>query len=253
MYQSLLLEQREGVAVLTLNLPDKRNAMLPEMTVEFPQAIEDVRHDPGVKALIITGSGSVFSAGGDLNMLKRMLDQSAEDNRREMGDFYRAYLSVLKVDVPVIAAMNGHAIGAGACFPLACDIRILAENARMGYSFLNLGLHPGMASTYLLPLIVGIEYATDLLTTGRIVTAQEALSMRLVGRVVPPDKVVEEAMSIARMMAEKPASSLRMAKRALVRPKLEGLEAALDYEANAQMISYGSEEMRSAVENALKR
>ena len=252
-YQSLLLEQQEGIAVLTLNLPDKRNAMLPEMTEEFPRVLEEVRHDPEVKALIITGAGSVFCAGGDLNMLHRMLGQAPEQNRREMGDFYRAYLSVIKVDVPVIAAMNGHAIGAGACFPLACDIRILAENARMGFSFLNLGLHPGMASTHLLPPIVGSDYATELLTTGRLVTAQEALAMRLVTRVVPQEKVMEEAMSIAKQMAEKPASSLRMAKRALARPKIEGLEEALDYEANAQMISFGSTEMRTAVENALRR
>ncbi len=245
-YQALRLERREGVALLTLNRPERRNAVTPELTQELPRALDEIRRDGEARALVITGTGSVFCAGGDLAMLGRMLEQPPEQNRREMGAFYRTYLDVLNLDVPAIAALNGHAVGAGAAFTLGCDIRLIAAGATIGFTFLNLGLHPGMGTTHLLPQVVGSAHAAELIFTGRMVGAEEALAMGLVSRIVPPDRLLDEALALAAEMAAKPPSGVRMAKRALARPKIEGLEAALDYEAAAQMTSYASPEMREA-------
>lgn len=253
MYSVLTLEKKDGIGILTLNNPEKRNAMLPQLTKEFPEAIEQVRNDPEIKVLVITGTGKAFCAGGDLEMLQDKMGQSPEQNRREMCDFYRAYLSVLNLDVPTIAAINGHAIGAGLSFTLGCDIRLVAEHAKMGVTFLNLGLHPGMGTTHLLPQIVGSAHASDLILTGRLIKADEAKEMGLVSRVLPSESLLEEAINIASQVASKSASGTRMAKRALVRSKLEGLDAALDYEATAQMSSYSSVEMENALQVLIKK
>ena len=243
----LRLERQDAVAVITLDNPSKRNAMTPELTAEFPRAIEAVRADDAIRALVLANTGSAFCAGGDLDMIAEQLDWAPERNRRFMNDFYRAYLSVLKVDVPVIAAMNGHAIGAGMSMALGCDLRLAAETARFGFTYLNLGLHPGMGTTHLLPLVAGHAVAADLMLSGRLVDAGEALRLGLVNSVLPGDQVLEAALAAARDMAAKSPSAVRMAKRAIVQPKLEGLEAALDYEAMAQMDSFASAEMRAAI------
>lgn len=247
MFSTLELQRHDGVAVLTLDNPDKRNAMTAELTDEFPRAIKEVREDADVRALVLTNSGGVFCAGGDLRTLETQLDWTPEQNRRFMRDFYRAYLSVLHVDVPTIAALNGHAIGAGLAMTLGCDLRFASAQARFGVTFLNLGLHPGMGTTHLLPRAVGYAHAADLILTCRMVDADEALRIGLVSRVLPADQLAETALATAREIAARPASPVRMAKRALVRQKLDGLEAALDYEAMAQMGSFSSPEMRRAI------
>jgi len=247
MFSTLKLEQSDGVAVLTLDNPEKRNAMTPELTEEFPRAVDEIRKDSGVRALVLTNTGTTFCAGGDLRTLEAQLDWTPEENRRFMGDFYRAYLSILRVDVPTIAALNGHAIGAGLAMALGCDLRFASEQAKLGVTFLNLGLHPGMGTTHLLPRAVGYANAADLIFTCRMVDADEALRMGLVSRVLPADGLLEAALATAREIAAKPASGMRMAKRALVQQKLAGLEAALDHEATAQMSSFNSDEMRQAI------
>ena len=247
-YETLRLDGRDGVAVLILNQPEKRNAMTPDLTHEYAVALDEVARRPEWRALVITGAGPAFCAGGDLAMLERMLRQGPDDNRREMGAFYRTWLAPLRLDLPSIAAINGHAIGAGAAFTLGCDLRLLAEGARIGFNFLNLGLHPGMGATHLLPQTVGVATAADLLLTGRLASADEALALGLVNEVLPREGLLDRALALAAEIAAKPPGALRMTRRALVRPKLEGLEAALDYEATAQAHSYASAEMRAAFE-----
>src|SRR5919199_4566572 len=190
MYTTLQLERDAGIGVLTLNVPDKRNAMSEEMAGEFPDAVAKLRKDPDVRVVIVTGSGPAFSAGGDTAMLQQHLAWTPEDNRRFMSDYYRAYLSILHLEVPTIAAINGHAIGAGLSMALGCDIRVAAEDAKLGVTYLNLGLHPGMGTTYLLPQTVGYAHAADLIFTGRVVTAHEAQAIGLVSRVVPLEQLM---------------------------------------------------------------
>lgn len=220
---------------------------------DYATAIAELQNDASVRAVVLTGNGPAFSAGGDLDMLERQLSWSAEENRRHMARFYRAYLSALHLDVPTICAIQGDAIGAGLSFTLSYDIRIAAESARLGVTYLNLGLHPGMGTMHLLPCVVGDGLAAELILTGALISGTEAARIGLVNRVVPADRVRETAMDQARAIASKPASPMRMAKRALAQRKLNGLEAALDYEAAAQMSSFASAEMRAIVEGIRRR
>ena len=246
-YEALTLDWREGVATLTLCRPEKRNAMTPALTRDFAAALAAIRAEPTIRALIIAATGPVFCAGGDLAMLERMTGRTPAENYREMRAFYMHYLELLHLDIPTIAAIGGHAVGAGAALALACDIRILATEARFSFPFLALGLHPGMGTTHLLPIVAGASLAADLLLSGRRVAADEALTQGLVSRVLPADEVEAAALALATELAGRPVAATRMAKRALVRPKLDGLDAALDYEATAQAHSYASSEMRAAL------
>ncbi len=253
MSEAVRLERRGAVALLTFNLPEKRNAMTAELTAAFAARLGEVRTAPDVNVLVLTGQGQAFCAGGDLAMLQRMAGRDPEANRREMGAFYRLYLGLVELDIPTIAAINGAAVGAGLSVALACDLRLCAVGARLAVSFLNLGLHPGMATTHLLPLLVGHARAAELCFTGRAITADEALAIGLVNRVLPPEELLPAALALANEIAAKPAAATRMTKRALARPILQGLEAALDYEAMAQAHSYASPELRERVARMLER
>jgi enoyl-CoA hydratase len=246
-FKTLTFHQEDGIMTVALNVPEKRNAMIDEMTREFPRAVRLLRRDESIRVVVLTGAGSVFCAGGSISMLEERLDREPEENRRFMGDFYRAYLSILDLDVPTIAALNGHAIGAGLALALGCDMRFAAEGAKFGVTFLNLGLHPGMGTTYLLPQTVGYANAADLFFTGRLATAREAKEMGLISRILSQEELMPASIAVAKEIATKPPSMVRMAKRALMRQKLANLESALDYEAIAQMGAYASPEMREAI------
>lgn len=253
MYNTITLTREDAVAVLTLNLPEKRNPMTTEMAEEFHAAITAVSHMEEVGALVLAANGKAFSGGGDYTMLENGVARTPEQNRRVVGGFYHHFLSILHLDIPTIAAIQGAAIGAGLSLTLTCDMRIAAENAKMGAVFVNLGLHPGMATTHLLPAVMGATRATDLILTGRLVTGQEAFEMGLVNRVTAREEVLPEALKIAHDLAAKPKSAVRMAKRALNRAKLNGLEAALDYELSAQMTSFASPELKEALATLQKK
>lgn len=250
--EAVPLTRRPGVATMTLNIPEKRNAMVPALTAGFGARLAEVRQDPDLKVLILTGAGDAFCAGGDLAMLSRMAGSDPESNRREMGAFYRNYLALLDLDMPVIAAVNGSAIGAGLSLAMACDIRLCAAGAKLSAGFLNLGLHPGMGTTHLLPALIGYPRAAELVFTGRAVAAEEAAAMGLVNRVVEAEQLLAEANAMADAIAAKSAAGLRMAKRAMMRGLLHGLEAALDYEATAQGHSYASAELQQALDRLIR-
>jgi enoyl-CoA hydratase len=201
----------DGVALLTLDNPDQRNAMSAAMTASWMGAIEEVRADPTVRVVVVTGEGRAFSSGGDTSWIASDPDASTDDLRSRMLPFYRAWLSVRSLEVPTIAAVNGAAIGAGLCLALACDVRYAASSARLGVPFVRLGMHPGMAATWLLPEAVGLAAARDLLLTGRTVDADEALRVGLVSQIADP--VLERALETARDLAAKSPVALGLAKR----------------------------------------
>src|SRR6478672_9027137 len=170
----------DGVVLLTLDNPDMRNAMSDEMTASWVAAIDAIAADPSVRAVVVTGEGSAFCSGGNTSWIASEPDASVDRLRGRMLPFYRSWLSIRSLEVPTIAAINGPAIGAGLCLALACDIRYAAASARLGAPFVRLGMHPGMAATWLLPEAVGPAAARDLLLTGRTVDADEALRLGLV-------------------------------------------------------------------------
>ena len=188
------------------------------MTASWVAAIEDLRDDRSVRAVVVTGEGPAFCSGGDTSWIVSEPDATVDALRTRMVAFYRAWLSIRSLEVPTIAAVNGAAIGAGLCLALACDIRYAARSARLGAPFVRLGMHPGMAATWLLPEAIGLAAARDLLLTGRTVDADEALRLGLVSRVVDDasfrDEVLAGAAAIAATAPDRqPAHQARARRR----------------------------------------
>ena len=180
--------------------------------------MDELAADRGVRAVVVTGAGSAFCSGGDTSWIASEPDATVDELRTRMIAFYRAWLSVRRLEVPTIAAVNGPAIGAGLCLALACDLRYAAQGARLGVPFVRLGMHAGMAATYLLPNVVGEAHARDLLLTGRTVDADEALRLGLVSGVLPADTFLDGVLEVAAGIAAhgpggQPADHARAARR----------------------------------------
>jgi enoyl-CoA hydratase/carnithine racemase len=248
-----VLLQREGhIATLTLNVPDKRNAMSSEMTDAFPEAIANLRAMEDVRAVIVTGAGSAFCAGGDLDFLHTG-ERLVHTLRDKMTDFYPRFLTLLDVDVPTIAAINGPAIGAGMCLALMCDLRVAASDAPLGMTFVRIGLHPGMMATALLSRAVSQTWAAELLYTGRIVTGAEALHMGLVNRAVAPERVHGEARAIAEQVAANAPIALRYIKEGLRLAFREAADQASAWESFAQPVTMATEDVQEGLRAVRER
>lgn len=235
-----------GVAMLVLDLPEMRNAMSDEMTASWVRAVDHLAGDPTVRVVVVTGEGSAFCSGGNTGWLASEPNATVDQLRSRMQPFYRAWLSIRRLEVPTIAAINGPAIGAGLAVALACDIRYAARGARMGVPFVRLGLHPGMATTYLLPDVVGPSAARDLLLTGRLVDADEALGLGLVSRVIDADGFRDEVVATAAEVAATAPIATKLTKTALARGHAS-LEACLDWEAVAQPVTMATDDLQEGI------
>lgn len=216
-------EHDGAIGVVTLDRPANRNSMTAELLDAFVAALAAARAVTDLRCLIITGSGPCFSAGADFRAIVQRDDgaRPLAPHERSLA-MYQPFLSVLDVEVPVIGALNGHAVGGGFGLALCCDLRIGAHEGRYGANFARLGLHPGMAITHLLPRLVGVARAADLLFTGRLVDGVEAHAMGLLGEVVPASDVLPRARAVAELIAANAPGAVRTIKRALGR----GLAAA---------------------------
>jgi enoyl-CoA hydratase len=237
----------EGVVLLTLDNPDMRNAMSDEMTGSWVRAVDAIAADPTVRAVVVTGEGSAFCSGGNTSWIASEPDATVDRLRTRMMAFYRAWLSIRRLEVPTIAAVNGPAIGAGLCLALACDLRYAASGARLGVPFVKLGMHPGMAGTWLLPNVVGEAHARDLLLTGRVVDADEALRLGLVSRVIDPAAFREEVLATAAGIAATAPIASRLTKLALAGGGHADLESCLQWEAMAQPITLATEDLQEGI------
>jgi enoyl-CoA hydratase len=239
---------RGAVALVVFDDPERRNAMTEAMGRALTQVVARLSADPAVRAVVLTGEGSAFSAGGDLAMLEAKSRAAREQpgeaaraaNRAFMRDFYRLFLAVRDLPCPSIAAIQGAAIGAGLAVALACDLRIAAREAKLGLNFAKLGIHPGMGSSWTLPRLVGPAHAADLLLSGRIIDGVEAERIGLVNCAVPRDAVVATALERAEEIAACAPIAVRGAKRALARTAAASLDDQLDFEAEQQAICYES-------------
>lgn len=243
----------EGVVLLTLDNPGMRNAMSAEMTASWVAAIDGLAGDETVRAVVVTGEGTAFCSGGDTSWIASEPDATVDRLRTRMMAFYRAWLSVRRLEVPTIAAVNGPAIGAGLCLAMACDIRYAAAGARLGVPFTRLGMHAGMAGTWLLPEVVGVAAARDLLLTGRVVDADEALRLGLVSRVVEPAFFLEEVLAVAEQVAANAPIATRLTKVALAGGGHADVEAALQWEALAQPVTLATEDLQEGIAAAREK
>lgn len=235
------------MAVVTLNLPDKRNAMSDAMTASWAEVMTELRCDPDLAAVVVTGSGSAFCAGGDLSWLASEPDAAVAQLRMRMLTFYRQWLTVKALEVPTIAAVNGPAIGAGLAVALACDVRYIAQEATVGVPFTALGLHPGMATTWSLAEVGGLAVARDLLLTGRLVTGAEAVTLGLASLSVPADQVLDRALEAADRIAAAAPVATRLTVAALRDGGHASFEDALKWEGLAQAVTMATDDMQEGL------
>jgi enoyl-CoA hydratase len=246
-YRHIQLDLSSPVGRLRLHRPEARNAMSSAMGAEIVRAVAAINDAPGLRVLLVGGSGKGFSSGGDFALLEERARDSAENNRLAMRRFYDLYLSIVRVAVPTIAVIHGAALGAGLCFALACDLRVAAESATMGLNFVRVGLHPGMAATHLLPRLVGPAVARELLYTGRVIDAGRALSLGVVNEVCPEQELEQRALALAEEIAAAAPGAVRRLKRTLTAGLVDGLERSLELEAEAQADDYRSEDLAEAI------
>lgn len=214
---AVLYETRDNVAIITLNRPENRNSMTPDILDGIENAVAKTRKDPAARCVILTGKGSSFCAGADFKSgVQRDAERPMLSNERSFR-IYQPFLSVLEIEVPVIAALNGHAIGGGLGLALVCDMRVANAEAKYGANFTRLGLHPGMATTYILPRLIGVPKAVELLLTGRIITGIEAAALGLANYAVPTDQVWERAWELAMEVASCAPIANRWTKRSIYR------------------------------------
>jgi enoyl-CoA hydratase len=237
----------DGVAVLTLDLPGRRNMMDAAMTASWVRAVAALRGDPTVRCVVVTGEGSAFCSGGDTSWIGSGTDAGVDGLRARMHAFYSDWLSLRSLDVPTVAAVNGAAIGAGLALALACDLRVVASDARLGVPFTALGMHPGMATTWSLPEVAGLQVARDLLLTGRLVDGEEAVRLGLALRAVPASDVLAEALATARTIASRAPVATRLTTRALRGGGHADHETALAWEALAQAVTLASDDLQEGL------
>jgi enoyl-CoA hydratase/carnithine racemase len=246
--QQLRLDRpHAGVAVLTLDNPEMRNAMSDEMTASWATAIADLAADRTLRAVVVTGAGSAFCSGGNTSWIASEPDASIDRLRNRMLPFYRTWLTIRTLEVPTIAAVNGPAIGAGLCLALACDLRYAASTAKLGVPFVKLGMHAGMGGTHLLPEVVGDAHAKELLLTGRVLDADEALRIGLVSQVFPAESFQSEVLDIATGIAATAPIASRLTKLALLDGGHADLEAALQWEALAQPVTLATADLQEGI------
>lgn len=248
-FNEILLGKSEGVAIITLNRPERFNSFTTNMYREFPRILDQLRRDDEVKAVILTGAGNGFCAGSDVSdRLGKRLKEGGEESRFENLQRVGAIaLDITDFDKPIIGAVNGTAVGAGLSLALLCDIRLASKKARFGAVWLNVGLIPDVGATYSLPRIVGKEKAMALILSREIIGADEALKIGLVSKVFPHDQLMDEARNLARSIATGPSVAVELTKRGLQRSLENDLKTQLDYETYAQNICRQTEDHKEGI------
>ncbi|MBI4965047.1 MAG: enoyl-CoA hydratase/isomerase family protein [Desulfomonile tiedjei] len=239
-YKYLLFEKSDRVAKIIFNRPESRNALGMEMREDLREVLGLVREDPEIRALILTGAGKSFCAGGDIRTMKYPMPELA--GRKRLKDFHIWLNTLINLEIPVIAAVNGVAAGAGCSLAMACDLIITTEESRFSVSFGKIGLIPDGGILYFLPRLVGLNRAKELMFTGRWVDASEALAIGLVNEVVPPEQLIPRAEELAGELARGAGKALALTKRLLNLSMSSDLETILEFEALGQDICFGTED-----------
>jgi enoyl-CoA hydratase/carnithine racemase len=248
-YQCLLYDVKDGIATLTLNRPERLNALGDSLRDDLLDAVTRASADHEVRVMIVTGAGKGFCAGGDVKAMNE-----AKEDRRERPLIEkiapsrdRTLLAMRDAPQPIIAAVNGAAAGAGMNLALGCDIRIASTAAKFSQAFVRRGLHPDWGGTYFLPRVVGMAKACELIFTGDIIDASEAMRLGLVSQVVAPEALMPTANDLARKIATGPPIAVRLAKRALYHSVDSDLRAALEFETFAQNVCSETEDAREGI------
>lgn len=249
-YETIICENNNGVATITLNRPESLNAFVPEMNKEVLEAFRDGERDPGVRCFVVTGAGRAFCAGQDL---KGRTPEKKGSLGASLREKYNPIIrQIRQTEKIVIAAVNGVAAGAGCNLALACDLRVASEEAKFVQSFVRVGLAPDSGGSFILPRLVGLSKAMELLLLGETVDAREAQRIGLVAKVFPANEFPAAAKAIAERVARAPRG-IGLIKRAVNHANLSHLESDLEYEACLQEIAGRSSDYDEGVSAFLEK
>ncbi|KKC30374.1 3-hydroxybutyryl-CoA dehydratase [Caldanaerobacter subterraneus subsp. pacificus DSM 12653] len=244
-YKNIEVKIEKGIATITINRPKALNALNTETLEELKNVLEVLQNDDGVKVIVITGAGEkAFVAGADISEMK---DMSVFEAKKfaELGQ--KVFRKIELMKKPVIAAVNGYALGGGCELALACDIRIASRNAKFGQPEVGLGIIPGFGGTQRLPRIVGVSKAKELIYTGDMIDAEEALRIGLISKVVEQDKLLEEAYGIAKKIMSKGLVAVSLAKEAINKSLEVDIDSGMEYEANAFAMCFGTQDQKEGM------
>ncbi|MGQ9646530.1 MAG: enoyl-CoA hydratase/isomerase family protein [Thermodesulfobacteriota bacterium] len=229
-YSTLLFDVKDGIAHLTLNRPEALNSINLELSKDLMQAVLECDEDPRIRAVVLSGNGRLFCAGGDLKTFTTQGERLPYYVKEVTTYLHGAVSRLTRMDPPVVAAVHGFAVGAGMSLALACDLVVAAETASFSVAYTRVGLTPDGSMSYFLPRLIGLKRALELTLTNRTLSAQEALDWGLVTRVVPDGKLLSEANALAIQLAAGPAKALGAAKRLIHRGSNETLETEMENE-----------------------
>lgn len=233
-YEALLVEKKDGIAIITLNSPDKLNAISPAMKDSIAAATEEIDKDDSIKVVILTGAGRGFCAGHDIS---GMGGPAKEPTLAERLNTINNEAGFYKMQKPVIAAINGACVGAGLALALSCDIRIAADTAKLGSAYVKLGAAPGLGMTYWLPKIIGPAAALEFMFTGKVVLGPEAKTMGLVNQCVPAADLMKAATEMAAQIAMFPPLGVALTKKLVYRSMIADLTNHYEYEKWAAQVT----------------
>ncbi|MFC1939727.1 enoyl-CoA hydratase/isomerase family protein [Chloroflexota bacterium] len=257
-FDTITFEKHKGIATITLNRPEKLNAMNYHMLDELKEAIEDIVNDENVRVLILTGAGRGFCSGADRGgqaerAAMRAAGQGVLKSRHEQVGPRPVDSFFYGMEKPTICAVNGAAVGIGLSFALACDVRIASENARFGALWSLRGLMPDGGATFHLPRLVGVARALELFYSNDIIDAREAERIGLVNRVVPHEQMMPAAMQLAEKIAKGAAVPMELTKRAVYKAYSNAIESQLDYERWGQSVCYATEDHKEAIQATIEK
>jgi len=253
-YENVLVEVADGVGTLTLNRPDKLNAFAGTMRQEIAAAVRSLAANDDVRVIVITGAGRAFCAGADIGYMKELTASGDVAAFRGLVEAGREVVTAIRATLkPVIASVNGPAAGGGANMALACDVRIASDKAAIGQTFNRIGLHPDWGGTFFLPRLVGAAKALELISSGEMVPAEEALRLGLFTRVVPHDQLAAVTHEVAVGLAEKPPKALALAKKAVYASERHTLDDQLDMELAHQLACFQSEDAKEGLAAFLEK
>jgi len=253
-FKNILFESEGGIGTITLNRPEKLNALVSEIRQELLHVLDTIREERGIRVVILTGAGRGFCAGGDIELLSRLREAGDLEGLKRLLETGREVLNAIReLPKPVIAAVNGAAAGAGFNLSLACDIRIASEKATFGATFARIGLHPDWGGTYFLPRLVGMAKACELIFSGAMLGAAEAERIGLVNRVVPHDQLILEARALAAKILSNSPIPIGLAKGSIYKSLDGNLKEAFAREMEAQIACFQSEDAREGFRAFLEK